>query len=38
LIEIKTGFLSMQKIEFELYAIEFDLDLRWRISAQNGTA
>src|SRR4029077_19083761 len=35
LIEIKTGLLSVQKIDFELYAFDFDLDLRWRISAQN---
>ena len=35
LIEIKTGLLSMQKIDFELYALDFDLDLRCTVSAQN---
>src|SRR4029077_14227952 len=35
LIEVKTSFLSVQKIDVELNAFDFDLDLRWRISAQN---
>ena len=37
LIEIQTGLMSAQKINFELHAFDFDRELRWS-SAQNAAA